>query len=152
MTADRAGNQSEGEITPLRLPGNLDALPQIATYVCQAATRASLNYKSSYWLRLAVDEIATNIIIHGYTEAGQRGTLRLWSYWDDDYLAIVLEDRGITYDPVQASLPEKLDCPLQERQPGGLGIYLALWGVDEFYYEPLQNCNRSTFLVKRKER
>ena len=30
---------------------------------------------------------------------------------------------------------DSLDRPLEERQDGGLGIFLALWGVDDFAYE-----------------
>jgi serine/threonine-protein kinase RsbW len=143
------GSPITGELPPLTLPGKLDSLAALADYVQQAANLAGLGYKATYRLRLAVDEIATNIIIHGYTEVRQSGTLILSAYWNEAHLAVVLEDRGIYYDPSQAAPPEMLNYPLEERPLGGLGIYLTLWGVDEFYYKRLDNRNRSTFIVKR---
>lgn len=151
MSTTSGGKQVVRQLRPRTLAGQLDSLPILANYVCWAARKADISIKATYRLRLAVDEIATNIIIHGYTDAGQRGTLHVSAHWDDTYLTIILEDMGISYNPAQASIPEKLNCPVQERPLGGLGIYLALWGVDEFYYKALTDRNRSTFLVKRSE-
>ena len=56
----------------LTVSGTLDSLKTIAAYVLSAAENAGLEKKPAYKLRLAVDEIATNIIVHGYEEAGRR--------------------------------------------------------------------------------
>lgn len=151
MTITGGGGDAVHRLRPRTLPGQLDALPILANYVCWAARKAGISTKATYRLRLAVDEIATNIVIHGYTEAGKKGTLHVSAHWNDSYLTVVLEDIGISYDPAQTSIPEKLNSPLQERPLGGLGIYLALWGVDEFYYKAFDNRNRSIFLVKRND-
>ena len=58
---------------PLRLPATLDSLEQLGEYVIAATAEAELDAKAAYGLRLAVDEIATNIITHGYEEAGKTG-------------------------------------------------------------------------------
>ncbi|MEQ8963773.1 MAG: ATP-binding protein, partial [Coleofasciculus sp. C2-GNP5-27] len=60
-------------LEPLTVSGTLDSLGAIAQYVLQAAQAANLDKKASYNLRLAVDEIATNIIIHGYEDVGLEG-------------------------------------------------------------------------------
>ncbi|HEY9797793.1 MAG TPA: ATP-binding protein, partial [Leptolyngbyaceae cyanobacterium] len=57
----------------LTVAGTLDSLDAIAKYVMAVAAATGLDKKTSYNLRLAVDEIATNIIIHGYEEAGREG-------------------------------------------------------------------------------
>ncbi len=46
------------------MPGILDSLEPIRGYIKQAAAAANLEKKSTYRLILAVDEIATNIILH----------------------------------------------------------------------------------------
>lgn len=62
---------------PLIVSGTLDSLGAIAQYVMAAAAAAGLDKKTSYNLRLAVDEIATNIVTHGYEEAAREGVLAL---------------------------------------------------------------------------
>ena len=56
-------------------PGTLDALSSIRQYVKTAAEAAGLDHSAAYNLILAVDEIATNVIEHGYREAGLKGDI-----------------------------------------------------------------------------
>ncbi|MBW4577624.1 MAG: ATP-binding protein [Aphanothece sp. CMT-3BRIN-NPC111] len=136
---------------PLTVPGTLDSLGAIATYVMAAAAAAGLDKKASYKLRLAVDEIATNIIIHGYEEAGRKGTLDLQADLDEQTLTISIEDTGVAYNPNQAEKLEEevFNLPLEQRKIGGMGLYLAIQGVDKFLYERFQNRNRNIFVVNR---
>ena len=134
---------------PITLPGNLNSLAAIAEYVLSAARWAQLDSKPTYKLRLAVDEIATNAIAHGYGDAGLTGNIEIRARMDDSWLAIYLEDTGIEYDPTQKPLPADLNAPLKDRQIGGLGVYLALEGVDRFQYERSEGKNRHIFMVKR---
>lgn len=137
-------------MNPLIVPGKLDSLSQIAQYVLAAAAEAELEKKASYGLRLAVDEIATNIIIHGYEESGREGNLELWAELSDRSLIIFIEDTAVTYDPIEQALPEDLDKHPHEKTMGGLGVYLAIQGVDKFSYERVENRNRNIFTVERK--
>lgn len=134
----------------LIVPGKLDSLSQIAQYVLEAAAEADLGKKASYGLRLAVDEIATNIILHGYEESGREGNLELWAELSDRNLIIFIEDTAVTYDPIEQALPEDLDKHPHEKTIGGLGVYLAIQGVDKFSYERVENRNRNIFTVDRK--
>ena len=136
---------------PLTLPGNLDSLDAIGQYVMQAAVDAGLDKKPAYRLRLAVDEIATNSIVHGYDEAGLTGTLNIRAEMDPAFLKIILEDEGNPFDPRQIPPPAHKDLPIEERPIGGLGVYLTLKGVDEFQYERTGRLNRNIFIMKRKE-
>lgn len=130
------------------LPGKIESLPAIARYVLQAACLAQLDEQAAYRLRLAVDEIVTNIITHGYAAMAGEGSLMLSAVLEESCLLIYLEDTGQHYDPCQAP-PPNLHTPPESRSPGGLGIYLARWGVDQVQYERLPNRNRTTFVVQR---
>ena len=132
---------------PLTVSGTLDSLGAIANYVITAAKEAGLDKKSTYKLRLAVDEIATNIIIHGYQEAGYQGVIDLQAKLDPQTLSIFLEDTGTIFDPTQQASPIDLKLSLEKRPIGGLGIYLAIQGVDRFIYERVGDRNRTTFIV-----
>ena len=131
-------------MTPVTLPATLESLGAIAEYVLAAATSAGLDKRASYHLRLAVDEIVTNIIVHGYADADLPGTLGLRAEIDDRTPTISIEDSGVAYDPRQTPVPDT-SLPLEERPIGGLGVYLAMKSVDEFHYERVGDRNRSTF-------
>jgi len=131
------------------VPGSLESLGAIAKYVMAAAAAAGLDKKATYNLRLAIDEIASNIIIHGYQEAGEEGVLVCRAVVNEKALTIFLEDTGAPYDPTQHPPPDYLHLPLEEREIGGLGVYLAYQGVDEFLYERDGNLNRNIFIVNR---
>ena len=133
----------------LTVPGKLDSLRTIAEYVMNASKTAGLERKAAYNLRLAVDEIATNIIIHGYEEAGCEGNVALQADLNEKSLKITLEDTGSRYDPTKKDPQDDLDLPLEERQIGGLGVYLAIQGVDQFSYERVGDRNRNIFVVHR---
>jgi len=134
---------------PVTVSATLDSLKAIADYVMAAAASAGLDKRASYHLRLAVDEIATNIIVHGHEDAGLQGTLEIRAEVDERILTVSIEDSGVTYDPCQTPPPDT-SLPIEERPIGGLGVYLALKNVDEFLYEHVGDRNRSIFKVHRR--
>jgi len=138
-------------LEPLTIPGQSDMLTHLMDYVAFVAAAAGLDDAASYRLSLAVDEIATNIVLHGYEDAGRSGDLTIWAETDAQQLVVYLEDTGEPFDPREAPKPEDLDRPLEERQDGGLGIFLAMWGVDEFIYERRDRANRCVFIVRLGE-
>lgn len=134
---------------PFTVPGTLDSLASIRDYVAAAATEAGLDERAAYRLRLAVDEIATNIITHGYMEAGIEGVVDLRASIDKNTLTILIEDTGVAYDPHQYQPPDDIDLPLEQRQIGGWGVFLAMQNVDDLRYERVGDRNRHTFIVNR---
>jgi anti-sigma regulatory factor (Ser/Thr protein kinase) len=132
----------------LSVPAVLDSLEEIGSYVVHAAAEAGLDSRAAYNLRLAVDEIATNIISYGYGPEG--GSITLRGELSPSRLTIVLEDSGTPFDPLakETVTEEELARPLEERQIGGLGIYLVLKGVDGFRYEYANGVNRNIFEMK----
>ena len=63
-------------------------------------------------------------------------------------LEVVLEDSSPAFDPFSRESPDDLDSPLEERDVGGLGIFLAGANVDEFRYEHVAGRNRNIFVMR----
>jgi anti-sigma regulatory factor (Ser/Thr protein kinase) len=133
----------------LTVPGNLESLKAVRDFVKHAATEAQLDKQSSYRLVLSVDEIIANIVIHGYDEAGLRGDIEVGFTVSPEHLRIDVFDRAVPYDPNLHRTPDNLDDPLENRPIGGLGVYLARQGTDDFQYEHVDGRNHNTFIVKR---
>jgi serine/threonine-protein kinase RsbW len=132
----------------LTVPGTVESLEVIRAYVQTAAAMAGLDRKAAYRLVVAVDEIASNIMTHGYAEVGLEGMVDVWGKIDEHVLTIYMEDTGVAYDPSPQS-PDAFDLPLEAREIGGLGLFLANHNVDAFRYERLGTRNRHTFVVYR---
>jgi serine/threonine-protein kinase RsbW len=80
---------------------------------------------------LAVDEAATNIIVHGYQ--GQPGEIQVEISYEGGALVVRLSDQAPLFDPTQVPPPD-LDLPLEQRRFGGLGIHLTRQCMDEVSY------------------
>ena len=133
----------------LTLPGNLDALSPIRDYVKAAANTAGLDHTATYKLLLAVDEIATNVVVHGYEEAGLQGDISITAKNEGNRLVIEMLDHGKSYDPNSHQMPDDQGMlqDLSERPIGGLGIMLAKDGVDDLEYHSSESENVHRFIV-----
>ena len=141
-------------IAPLVLSGRMDdlgdSLSTLRQYVGAAGNQAGLETQAVHRLRLAVDEVAANIIMYGYADSEEPGVVEVTVTVDDDKMTLVLEDTGKPYNPLERKMPENLEDPLDTREMGGLGIFLAIRNVDGFDYQRAGNRNRNVFVMKRR--
>jgi serine/threonine-protein kinase RsbW len=131
----------------LTLTANLDALAQITAFITAAAEHLGLDERATWQVQLAVDEAATNIIQYAY-DAEHPGDIVVTWYAEDDRLVIRLCDHGRRFDP-QAVEPPNLELPLEERQVGGLGIYLMTRLMDEVRFDFDPQAGNLLTLVKQ---
>jgi anti-sigma regulatory factor (Ser/Thr protein kinase) len=83
-------------------------------------------------LQVALDEIVTNAITHGYAP-GVRGEIAVRLRRRPDGIVLEIEDDGAPFDPLQAP-PPNLGLPAAERPVGGLGIHFVRDLMDEVSY------------------
>ncbi len=133
----------------LTVAGYFKNLTEVSQFIDQAAARAGLDERATYAVRMAVDEACTNIIQHAYGGEG-RGQIRLLCETQAEGLQVTIFDQGTPFEPMH--VPE-LDpqAPLQERQPGGMGVFFIrnLMDTVEFKFGTPQG-NR-LILFKRRE-
>ena len=118
----------------------------VAELVGALARKARLPRHKAYWLRLATEEIVTNIGRHGY-----RGPGPVWlrSSVGPDRVWVRIEDAAPAFDPRSHDPGPPPATGLSEVDPGGYGLALARHGADEFRYERVGGRNRSTLSVSR---
>jgi len=139
---------------PLCVPASLESLDEIRRYVTTMAQDAGLSKSATYRLHLAVDEIATNIVTYGYERAGLSGDITVSGTVTEQAVTITVRDAAAAFDPRSHELPDEDDLavPLDEREIGGLGIFLAVNGVDQFSYERDGDHNLTSFTMWREAR
>ncbi len=130
----------------LQVPATLSNLTVIRHFIIDEATALGVEKGALEDVVQAVDELATNIIMHGYR--GQPGTIEVQIRRDTDRLIVLLKDQAPAFDPTLAPLPD-LTLPLDERPLGKLGIFLARKLMDEIAYRaPPQGGNELTLTKK----
>lgn len=117
----------------ITVPAILDSLAPLSDFITSAASQVGLDDHSSWQVQLAVDEAATNIIQHGY-DAQQPGEIELRWRVDAGDFVVTLRDKGRRFDPSGVTAPD-IASPLDERQVGGLGIYLMSRLMDSVKFD-----------------
>lgn len=130
----------------LILPGIPGSLKDLADFSSRMAEKAGLDAKKSHKLHLAVEELAVNIILHGYAEHGITGDIQVQADLTPERLTIIVEDTAVPFDPSACPQPKNLNQPLEARPIGGLGIYLLLKSVDHYAYAYLDGKNRNELI------
>jgi anti-sigma regulatory factor (Ser/Thr protein kinase) len=80
-------------------------------------------------VHLAVDEAVVNIESYSNAKA-----MTLLIGISGNEIAITISDDGKPFDPLRVPPPDPT-APLEEREPGGLGIFLIRESMDEVSYE-----------------
>jgi anti-sigma regulatory factor (Ser/Thr protein kinase) len=91
-------------------------------------------------MQVALDEVLTNIITHGYADDAAH-EIRVRLTVGPDVLQAQVEDDARPFDPLAVPAPD-LGAPLMERRVGGLGIHFVRKLMSEVTYALVDNRNR----------
>ncbi len=111
-------------------------------FVEEILEEASFSRKSSAKLRMAMDEIFSNICYYSGAKEVTVGCRVV-----NGEASLYFEDDGIPYDPLQRPDPDVSEL-LEDRKEGGLGIYLVKKRMDDVRYEYVNGKNRLTILKR----
>lgn len=109
-----------------------DSVAQLMTFADTAEQALLLSAEQRYLMRLAIEEIATNIIKYSYPPA-HPGPIQVSCACQDDQLHVTIRDRGRPFDPHEAPAPD-LGHDLDARTVGGLGLFLVREFSDRLTY------------------
>jgi serine/threonine-protein kinase RsbW len=129
----------------LTLRSSLAEIDRLSQEFTQFATQHNLSAQVRFVMNLALEEVATNVIKYAYQgRDDQVFAVEVWI--DPTELVASVEDSGPAFNPLNLPPPE-VSAPLEDRQPGGLGIHLARHMLDHLEYSRFEGKNR---LVLRK--
>jgi len=120
------------ETPALRLRNRVSELPRLAAWTDELCRSLGLPDRIRHDLRLALEEVVTNVISHAYrNDAAHEIVVRASTRADG--LEVEVEDDGVEFDPLAVPPPDTT-VPLEERAVGGLGIHLIRHAVDAVRY------------------
>lgn len=107
----------------LERPARLEHLRELVETAVRAAEAAGADADAVHDVRLAVEEVCTNVIVHGYGGRGD-GPVAVAVEIDDEELVIRITDAAPLLDLSTVPHPDTA-APAEERPIGGLGWHFV---------------------------
>jgi serine/threonine-protein kinase RsbW len=122
------------EKSRLAIPARLEEVRRACEFVVGAAEVAGLDERAVYHCQMAVDETLTNVIEHGYGSESSQHEIEVICRTESDQFLITITDDSPAFNPLEHESPDP-SAPLDEREPGGWGIYFIRRLMDDVSYE-----------------
>ena len=112
----------------------VEKLPSVNDFVAGLLEDTGCSPKVQMQLELVVEEIFVNIASYAYGGGEGEAVLRGRILTDPAGLELIFMDKGTPYDPLARTDPD-VDAAMEDRNIGGLGIFLVKKNVDAIHYE-----------------
>lgn len=119
------------ELTIEALTENIDA---VTDFVNEQLEELDCPMKVQTQLDIAVDELFSNIAHYAYNPETGPATVQVEVTENPLSVIITFIDQGVPYDPLAKSDPDTT-LSAEDRQIGGLGIYMVKKTMDDISYE-----------------
>ena len=131
--------------TALIIEAENDNLHKVIEYVDRVLEENNCSMKDQMKIDLAVEEIFVNIANYAYGD--KTGMAEISAECSDSVLTIVFKDGGVQYNPLEKKDPDTT-LSADEREIGGLGIFLVKKNMDSVSYEYKDSKNILTMKKK----
>lgn len=121
------------------LPGEADRLPEAFAFLHKVWSGAGLPEERRFPFELALEEVFMNVAMHGGYE-GRPASAVIEFQRDGEEILLVVSDDGPAFDPLLLATPDT-SLALEERQVGGLGVFLVREMMDDVSYARREGLN-----------
>jgi len=126
---------------------SLDELGNIVSFTDAFFLQNDIDASVRYIVDLCIEELFVNMITYN-TESSADILIDMKPH--EHGVEISLTDFDVErFDPREVQ-PVDVDAPLEQRTPGGLGLYLVLKMVNSIHYEYRNRTSKITFIADRK--
>lgn len=126
---------------------DVDKLNDVLAFVEENLEANEAGMKETMAITVAVEEMFVNVAHYAYPDSKGKVTIGLRFIGDD--IEIHLTDAGIPFDPIAKEDPD-VTLDADDREIGGLGIYMVKKSMDECTYERVGDQNHFTMRKKIK--
>lgn len=130
INTDSETGQDKRKMT---IEAKIENLNKVLAFIDAELEAADCPMKTQMQIDVAVEEIFVNIASYAYEPETGCANIDIRFEREPLQAIITFSDRGIPYDPVAREDPN-ISAPAEEREVGGLGIYMAKKVMDEMTY------------------
>ena len=118
----------------LTIASTVENIETVTDFVNQQLEALDCPMKVQMQIDIAIDELFGNIAHYAYNPEIGQATVRVEAIEDPLAVTITFIDNGTPYDPLAKADPDTT-LSAEERDIGGLGIYMVKKSMDEIAYE-----------------
>jgi len=120
------------------VPARIESLEMIFAFVNKILDECGCPPKVQKKIRITIEEVFVNIASYAYPDA--EGWAEIYGSVEDNCVTFKVVDGGIPFNPLQSDEPD-FTLPGEEREIGGLGIFMAKKRMDDIQYEYKNDLN-----------
>ena len=118
----------------LEIDATVENIEKVTDFVNELLEQYDCPMKAQTQIDIAIDELFGNIAHYAYNPDVGPATVR--GEVTDDPITVIITfiDHGVPYDPLKKADPD-ITLSAEERDIGGLGIYIVKKSMDDITYE-----------------
>lgn len=118
----------------LTIATTVENIETVTDFVNEQLEALDCPMKAQMQIDIAIDELFGNIAHYAYHPEVGNATVRVEVTEEPLAVIVTFIDKGMPYDPLRAVEPD-ITLSAEERNLGGLGIYMVKKSMDEITYE-----------------
>lgn len=131
----------------LTVDATVENIEKVTAFVNEQLEQLNCPLKAQMQIDIAIDELFGNIAHYAYNPKTGPATVRIDVLQDPLSVVVTFIDNGKAYDPLAREDPD-VALTAQEREIGGLGVYMVKKCMDEISYE--YKDGRNILRIKKK--
>lgn len=118
----------------MTIDATLENIAVVTDFVNEQLEQIDCPMKAQIQIDVAIDELFGNIAHYAYNPETGPATVQVEVQENPMAVILTFMDHGIPYDPLKKEDPD-VTLSAEEREIGGLGIYMVKKSMDEITYE-----------------
>ena len=118
----------------LTIDATIENIPVVTDFVSEQLEQLDCPMKVQIQISIAIDELFSNIARYAYNPTTGSATVQVEVTEDPLAVVVTFIDEGKPYDPLAKADPD-VTLSAEEREIGGLGIYMVKKSMDDVTYE-----------------
>ena len=118
----------------LNIAATVENIDTVTDFVNEQLEALDCPMKAQMKIDIAIDELFGNIAHYAYNPEVGDATVRVEVIESPMAVVITFIDKGVPYDPLKKADPDTT-LSADEREIGGLGIYMVKKSMDDIIYE-----------------
>ena len=131
----------------LALPATVENIETVTDFVNEYLDEVGCSMKVQMQVAVVIDEIFSNIAHYAYAPSVGDVTVSVAANKETKVLMLSFADRGVAYNPLVKEDPD-VTLSAEERQIGGMGIFMVKKLMDDITYEYVEGRNVLTVWKK----
>lgn len=132
-------------MSELKVEAKVDNLTTVLEFIDELLEQMECGMKTQMQIDVAVEEMFVNVASYAYGDDVGMATIVVDERQNPHAVAITIIDTGVPYDPLAKEDPD-VTLSANERQIGGLGIYMVKKSMDDVLYEYTDGQNIFTMI------